>query len=530
MIRTLITDDEYWVCQLICDLIDWNSYGFEIIGQANNGEEALNKIVEEKPDLVFTDIKMPGISGLELVERCKLLSPQTKFVIISGHSEFEYAKSALNSGVLGYLLKPVEAEELIGLLTEIRNTFLSQYQNIMENMQLQQQLMENNLRLKEQYFLTLLGKIDLIDAMPLPLINSKCSSHFGEGLFQVYQYTLDTPIPLNSYDTALDLISSKIYGEVAGLCIEVVAVKQHASLICLTNFHPDNGHRISKVFRDVFYSVKHNIPSIPDCNITLGIGCVTDHNISRSFATASDSINARIKLGSNRIIDFSNTHYEDVPLSKLFLSEDKQTIKDYILKHSEAVPEEIIGQIIYRNFYEQQINPSAIFKLVHSVIEYMYSVPTAENIDITAVMPLDSALHTAHSFSTTEQMIHFIASLLEKLKELCSCADASDSAAQQIKNYIDTHFAEEVFLSSLSEIVHLNSKYISDLFRKEYDITITDYVTQKRMDEAKILLLRRDDSITEISEQVGYHDPKYFTRLFKRFHGISPAQFRKLYK
>lgn len=530
MIRTLITDDEYWVCQLICDLIDWNSYGFEIIGQASNGEEALRIILEEKPELVFTDIKMPGISGLELVERCHLQSPLTKFVIISGHSEFEYAKSALNNGVLGYLLKPVEAEDLVGLLTKIKNTLISQYQNTLEHMQLQQQLSENTLRLKEQYFMTLLNQINLIDTLPLPLINSKCGSHFGDGQFQVYQYILDAPSSLGSYDTALDFIASKIYSEVTELCMETVVIKQQTSLICLTNFLPDKGQKINKVFRDIFYSIKHNIPSIPDCSITLGIGCVTEHNISRSFTTASDSIHARIKLGGNRIIDFSNVHYEDVPIGKLFLSNDKQMLKDYILKRSEASPQDILGQILDRNFHDQLSNPSLIMKLIRSIIEYIYSVPIAENIDITGYMPLEAALHTTEGLSTSEQIIRFIVSLLENFKELCTPADLSDSAARKVKDYIDAHFAEEVFLSSLSEIVHLNSKYISDLFRKEYDITITDYIAKKRMEEAKQLLLRSDLPISEISEQVGYHDPKYFTRLFKRLNGISPAQFRKLYQ
>ena len=136
MIRTIIVDDEYWVCQLICDLIDWNSYGFEIVGQAYNGEEALASISSQKPDLVFTDVRMPGLSGLELIEKCQPLSPDTKFVIISGHSEFEYAKSAMQNGALGYLLKPVDPEELTDLLSSIKSIFSSVQRKALEDEQL----------------------------------------------------------------------------------------------------------------------------------------------------------------------------------------------------------------------------------------------------------------------------------------------------------------------------------------------------------------------------------------------------------
>ncbi len=139
-------------------------------------------------------------------------------------------------------------------------------------------------------------------------------------------------------------------------------------------------------------------------------------------------------------------------------------------------------------------------------------------------------MHIAESFSTSDQIMHFMVALLEKGKTLCTPSNSVASAAQKIKDYLDLHFAEDISLSDLSEIVHLNSKYVSDLFRKEYEITLTNYVTQKRMEKAKLLLLRSKDPIVEISEQVGYNDAKYFTRLFKRNNGISPAQFRKLYK
>lgn len=121
MIKTIIVDDEVWVCKLICNIVDWGSYGYEVVRQVYSGTEALEVIAAEKPDLVFTDIRMPGIDGLSLIREAGKINPGTKFVIISGYSDFEYAKTAIDLNVLGYLLKPVEPEDLSSLLMRLED-------------------------------------------------------------------------------------------------------------------------------------------------------------------------------------------------------------------------------------------------------------------------------------------------------------------------------------------------------------------------------------------------------------------------
>lgn len=452
MLRTLIIDDEYWVCQLICDLIDWNSHGFEIIGQAYSGMEALDAIEEKKPDLVFTDIRMPGLNGLELMEICKTRFPEVKFVIISGHSEFEYAQSALKNGALGYLLKPVEPEELTALISEIRNSFSTQIQKALEDQQLKEQLLENKRKLKEQYFSALLKEnIAVVDTLPLALINSECGSTFTEGMFLVFHFTLDIPDTSCFFDTIASYISQKIYGDAVLLCHDLVVIKQYNSIICLTNFTPDLSFDVKKLFRDQFYTFKQQLPDLSSYTITLGIGSVSEHYISQAFLTAQEAVQSRNKLGTNRIIDWTSSGYQGL---------------------NETLPPP-------------------------------FGVPSSQDA----------------SFSTAAD------------SAVASSEDSSSiSAAQKLLDYIDQNYHQEISLGELASMVYLNTKYISDLFKKEYSITITDYIAKKRMEEAQQLLLDTDFSIIEVSDQVGYHDAKYFSKLFKRYHGISPAQYRKLYQ
>lgn len=121
MIKVLIVDDEFRVCQLICNLIDWGSLDMQIIGVAHNGIEARELARETVPDLVITDIRMPGCTGLELVEQLREIYRSVSFIIISGYTNFEYTRLAIQYGVSDYLLKPIDKEELLATVTRIRH-------------------------------------------------------------------------------------------------------------------------------------------------------------------------------------------------------------------------------------------------------------------------------------------------------------------------------------------------------------------------------------------------------------------------
>ncbi len=123
MIKVVIADDEENVCQLIRGLIDWKSLDMEIVGVAHNGVEALELIKTLSPDLMITDIRMPGYDGLEMIQRAKMIKDNLDFIIISGYRHFEYAQNAIKYGVSDYLLKPIKKEDFLIALNKMRGTF-----------------------------------------------------------------------------------------------------------------------------------------------------------------------------------------------------------------------------------------------------------------------------------------------------------------------------------------------------------------------------------------------------------------------
>jgi two-component system response regulator YesN len=123
MIKVVVADDEIRVCNLICNLVDWASFNMEIVGTAHDGHSAYELIQKEKPDLIITDIRMPGMDGLTLISRTKSICPEADIIIISGYRDFEYAQNAIRYGVNDYLLKPIKRDELENTLLNMKNAW-----------------------------------------------------------------------------------------------------------------------------------------------------------------------------------------------------------------------------------------------------------------------------------------------------------------------------------------------------------------------------------------------------------------------
>jgi len=119
MLKLLIADDERIIRETISSLIDWGNMGIQLIGLAQNGIDSYNIIIDESPDIVLTDIKMPGLTGIELIQKIYEINQKTKFIILSGYSDFEYAKSAMKYGVRHYLLKPCNENQIIDSINDI---------------------------------------------------------------------------------------------------------------------------------------------------------------------------------------------------------------------------------------------------------------------------------------------------------------------------------------------------------------------------------------------------------------------------
>ena len=213
MIRVLVADDEEKVCQLICKLIHWEELEMKLVGTASNGIGALQMIEAEHPDLVMTDIRMPGYDGMELLKRARIQNPDMEFIIISGYSHFEYAQTAIRYGLSDYILKPVNEEALNATLQKVRQRYMEHQVLTEKNLEQKKQQVLDQARVRETLWMDLeYARIP----QNMEALNEKYWYHFQEGKFRTFLIQADVKnnenLSENYADNVMELVNSKVPG------------------------------------------------------------------------------------------------------------------------------------------------------------------------------------------------------------------------------------------------------------------------------------------------------------------------------
>lgn len=211
MIRVLVADEK--VCQLICKLIHWEELEMKLVGTASNGIGSLQMIEAEHPDLVMTDIRMPGYDGMELLKRARIQNPDMEFIIISGYSHFEYAQTAIRYGVSDYILKPVNEEALNATLQKVRQRYMEHQVLTEKNLEQKKQQVLDQARVRETLWMDLeYARIP----RNMEALNEKYWYHFQEGKFRTFLIQADVKnnenLSENYADNVMELVNSKVLG------------------------------------------------------------------------------------------------------------------------------------------------------------------------------------------------------------------------------------------------------------------------------------------------------------------------------
>ncbi|WP_066689302.1 response regulator [Christensenella intestinihominis] len=532
MIKTIIVDDEVWVCKLICNIVDWESYGYEVTRQVYSGTEALEAIAAEKPDLVFTDIRMPGIDGLSLIREAERISPGTKFVIISGYSDFEYAKTAIDLNVLGYLLKPVEPEDLSALLVRLKDSVFGNTAE--ESSSLHEELKKSKRQFREQFMYNFLMVNPQPSYFSLEQFNRESGFSYRDGCFQVFQMMLDEKS--GTAPTASPVIFQGImdhwYRLLKPCCFDVCVVRANLSAVCAANFSPESEDLIRVTAEEIFHQCRNYIPDISRYSVTLGAGSIVRSftELPASFHSAQDAVRARMILGTDRIISLGG-QTPSPEIHELFPPSYKNLILRYLNHTCEYSAREATAYI-FEKFDKNKLtdNPGILFRFALEFINSLYAALAGCGISLAGMQPQEAAKQKIESLNSVGQLKQYLAELLELGRKMCdSQKNKTVSTIEILRNYIEEHFSEDISLSDLAAQVYLNPKYVSELFKKETGVNFSDYLSAVRIGKAKDYLVDPRCRVSEIASRVGYSDIKYFSKLFKKIVGVTPSEFRKLH-
>ena len=537
--RVIIADDEQKVCQLIYDLVHWDDYGMTVVGMAYNGLDTLDLIKKQRPDLVITDIKMPGCDGLELIRRAKDLQEKMDFIIISGYRFFEYAQNAIKYGVSDYLLKPIKQEELTNTLKKMQEKYNARQERMTEENALRSQIKESRKHARQDFLLEYLQDGRKMDAGgDIRFFNNRYCLEFREGSFTVFTIKIDYDYR-EQYGKGIELISAKaaylIRQALEEYCYDMECCAKGNGLWCIVNYKPEQEKSIKKKIRQAFSEIAVQRTVFPQFSFTCGIGAMVREAgaIGNAFLTAEEAAEERLVKGTGKAIEYGSildhTYVNQYENSRLIDHTLKNLRNHVTALDAEAMTgelrtleKELSGHIRGHELWmlARQIGSSFVLYMKENkyhgqAVELFYDDFIERSSCCCSMRTLFSCL--------SQCMGNCLVRIAEDKKQ------EGIKPIRMAKTYILKNYMTSITLEEMGRITGFNASYFSLLFKKETGKNFGEYIAEVRMEKAKEMLKETDESIAAICGNVGYSDIKHFTKSFKQETGLKPSEYRKLY-
>lgn len=498
--------------------------GFHVAAICYNGIDALKKIKEIRPALVLTDIKMPGMGGLELISKVHEAKMDVQFAIISGYNDFEYAKEAIGYGAIGYLLKPLDKKELLEVICRVRNQIAR-----VENDQLEKVRMANELNNTLKYtrrhlFLDLLeNKISKSDfAEYIEMLNEDEKK-------DAYQVIVVMAEKENVLDDLELRMGAAISDYVSDLIIQGEKIDEHY-MVLLLGFSMQNASDMKNRIQRCFYAFRERQQS----DLCLGFGSVITElrNAFVSYDTAMIAISYRLVYGWNKYFEFVETPDRNGLLSSICSTNAEIKIRTAFYELNKKQLLGIVDETIGKACLWAKKNPSILIESVLWLVSLCGNMITTMYDDTNAMKEMvrmnRQRIISSPTIEDLKQRVNAFLNECVDFKQQKVSLSKNQILMQTAKAFIDQNYMQDIGLNDVADAVHLNPNYFSTLFRDEIQMTFKAYLTQKRIEVAKKLLKNEQYRMNEIATLVGYNDAKQFSHVFKKTLGITPSEYRKI--
>ncbi len=532
MLKIFLAEDEYVVREGIKNNVDWEGNGYEFVGEASDGELALPMIQKLKPDIVITDIKMPFMDGLELSRLIKKEFPWMEVIILSGYAEFDYAKEAISIGVAHYLTKPISGDELIAELDKLSDKIEEK---------------KRERELKEQYVREMAENAERESA---ELFKHMAVGDKSAGELMEMADRLGVDIKAGAYNVLLFKAVSTHHeeNEYSGSVVEIYEnlqdIASDAGALVFDRdiegkaivFRADNEEELKKAEESARERLLTLMSEYEYVRYYGGLGrpVVRLSEIHDAYEKASHAYAHRYMASESMIFEYEDTvRFTDSGVSDSFSitsiepgEMDRSRIREFLHKGTGSETVYYVDEF-FASLGENALRSNMFRQYIATDVYFAVSAFMEEQgFDRSLIRAFDAS---SGDISDIESTRSYIIEILNK------AIDTRDSQASnkymglidEIRAYIDEHYAdEELSLNSLASHVNFSPNHLSMIFSAQTGETFIKYLTDYRMNKAKELLRCTSKRSVEISQEVGYKDPHYFSYLFKKTQGMTPTQYR----
>lgn len=541
MLKIFLAEDEVIVRETIKRMIPWEDLGFELVGEAADGEMALPLLLRQKPDLLITDIKMPFMDGLTLAKVAKKEIPGLKVVILSGYDDFNYAKQAINIGVEDYLLKPITKNALIERLTEIRSRYEHEktqkeyYEKFHREMQAYEKnssrdffeaLVSGSMDMMEIYRRSEKLGLDIVaEAYNVLIFTMNCEEDFSgqrEGYSEWEAESLELLEEFFSENTSAMLFRCNIFSYGVLIKGQKETIEENTRS-CVSEIQRILDRKEQK--RQWFVAAGELVERLSQ--------------IQKSYYSASRAFSQRYLYDENilyydemasmekkNVTEDDSTYLQKVDVNALnpvilqkflsngLLEETENFVKDYFY----AIGQEPLESLVFRNYVTLNVR----FSVMSFLKEIGCDTRTLEQEDTEDVLS-ESSKSLENAIAYAEKIISQAIALRDQ-----NSGNKNRSILKTAVDFIDSHYMEEdMSLNKAANAANVSANHFSALFSQNMGQTFIEYLTNLRMNKAKEYLRCTSMRSSEIAGEIGYKDAHYFSYLFKKTQGMTPSDYRK---
>lgn len=541
MLKIFLAEDEVIVRETIKRMIPWEDLGFELVGEAADGEMALPLLLRQKPDLLITDIKMPFMDGLTLAKVAKKEIPGLKVVILSGYDDFNYAKQAINIGVEDYLLKPITKNALIERLIEIRSRYEHEktqkeyYEKFHREMQAYEKnssrdffeaLVSGSMDMMEIYRRSEKLGLDIVaEAYNVLIFTMNCEEDFSgqrEGYSEWEAESLELLEEFFSENTSAMLFRCNIFSYGVLIKGQKETIEENTRS-CVSEIQRILDRKEQK--RQWFVAAGEPVERLSQ--------------IQKSYYSASRAFSQRYLYDENilyydemasmekkNVTEDDSTYLQKVDVNALnpvilqkflsngLLEETEKFVKDYFY----AIGQEPLESLVFRNYVTLNVR----FSVMSFLKEIGCDTRTLEQEDTEDVLS-ESSKSLENAIAYAEKIISQAIALRDQ-----NSGNKNRSILKTAVDFIDSHYMEEdMSLNKAANAANVSANHFSALFSQNMGQTFIEYLTNLRMNKAKEYLRCTSMRSSEIAGEIGYKDAHYFSYLFKKTQGMTPSDYRK---
>lgn len=516
--RVILVDDEVFTRKGLIKLIDWEASGFQISGEADNGEDALELIRSQRPDLVITDIRMPVLDGLGLIRQ--LIEEDEEppaFVIISGYDDFSYAQQAVRYGVHDFILKPIDEGEFTEMLRRLSGRLQEEREGKEREQRLENQAMiESIIRNEagEQFISNWEAQLNLT--------SGDCLYYMFVELNDLHPWRQGgEELPLYQFMEQVEKALQEIVGEEQPLYLH-----EHRSRIGV--IVPE---RLLKPFHNnirSFAEALHTRIKVWEGRVFIYASCPVQGlaGLRRAYESAKEALLYKYVHDHDGIVVHSQTSectIQYVPVDQELYHRLIEQIEEYRLEE--------LGRSIkqmFRRFQERRYAPEAVKMNIHQCVLGVIDIIRGMDGDEQSLVSLDPIVGWHDLNLSLQELQRLFTAFAEESGQYISVLrkEQQKGGIHKIRAYIEEHYHENISLKSIAAKFYMNPVYLGQLFRKTYGVYFNDFLLQLRIGEAKRLLRQTDMRIYEVADRVGFSNPDYFVTQFEKLEKLTPSEYR----